>query len=204
LQTSAPILFHAEPVGSSCTIVTDFLLYHSIAIPDNIAGLLLAGILSDTVIFKSPTTTEKDKLLANQLAKQTGLDIQEFGLEVKKAKSSIAKMTADEVIMNDFKEFDRTKFKYGVGQIEIVDYAEALDRRNEIMNELDKTMNDGGYDLVILMVTNIMEEATRLWFKGDEEIIKKAFGKEPKNNEVYLPGVMSRKLQVVPKIEEVL
>ncbi len=204
LQTRAPILFHAEPVGSTATIITHFFYYHNVSIPDHIAGLLLAAILSDTVVFKSPTTTEKDREMAGKLAKQTGLDPQKFGLEVKKAKSSIKGKTANEVIMSDFKEFNKEGIKYGVGQIEVVDYSEVEERRDELMKELNAVKEANGYKLCILMVTNIMEEATKLWFSGDPEIIKKAFGKEPANNEVYLPGVMSRKKQVVPKIQELI
>jgi len=204
LQTSAPILFHAEPVGSSSTIVADFLMYHQIPIPVDIASLLLAGILSDTVIFKSPTTTEKDKKIAEKLAKQTSLNIQSFGMEVKKAKASIERMTADEVIMKDFKEFEFNNYRFGVGQIEIVDYGEALERRDELMSELERIRESSGYKLAILMVTNILEEATKLWFTGDEDLIKKVFKKEPKNGEVFLPGVMSRKLQVIPPIQDAL
>ena len=204
LQTSAPILFHAEPVGSSSTIVADFLMYHKIPIPVDMAGLLLAGILSDTVIFKSPTTTEKDKRIAKKLAEQTSLNINEFGMEVKKAKASINRLTADEVIMKDFKEFSKGNYKFGVGQIEIVDYGEALERRKELMDELERIRISSGYKIAILMVTNILEEATKLWFKGDGELIKKVFKKEPKNNEVFLPGVMSRKKQIVPPIQEAI
>ncbi len=201
LQTSAPILFHAEPVGSSCTIVADFFFYHKIIIPDSIAGLLLAGILSDTVIFKSPTTTEKDKKLANKLAEQLKINVNDFGLEVKKAKSSIKKLSDNEVIMSDFKEFSKDDFKYGVGQVEVVDYSEVESRRKDLMAELERIRQASGYKIAILMVTNILNEETKLWFAGDESIIKQAFNKQPVNNEVLLPGVMSRKKQVVPPIQ---
>jgi len=203
IQTSAPIMFHAEPVGSSSTIVADFLMYHKIKIPKAIASLLLAGLLSDTVILKSPTTTEKDVRIANELAKQTGLDIQKFGLEVKKAKASIAKMTANEVIMKDFKEYGNRNYQYCAGQIEVIDYGEAIARREEIMAELEAIRVASGYKLAILLVTNIIEKASKLWFTGDTEMIKKVFG-EPNDGEVYLPGVMSRKKQVVPPIQDAL
>ena len=204
LQTSAPIMFHAEPVGSSSTIVADFLMYHDLIIPDAIAGLLLAGILSDTVIFKSPTTTEKDKRVARALAKQVDLDIESFGMSVKQAKASIQGMSASEVILKDFKEFEREGYRYGIGQVEGGDYAEAIERRGELMKELKSLRVARGYKLMVLMVTNIMDEATKLWCAGDESLIEKAFNKEVNNYEVYLPGVMSRKKQVNPAIQEAL
>ncbi len=204
LQTKAPILFHAEPVGSTCTIVADFMFYHRIPIPDKIAGLLLSGILSDTVILKSPTTTEKDRKYVKLFSKQLDIDYEKYGMEIKKAKSSIAKLTPNEIITKDFKEFNVGKYKFGVGQIEVVDYSEAIERKNEIMKELDLFRQANGYIIAALMVTNILKEETKLWFSGDELVIKKAFNKEPKDNEVYLPGVMSRKKQVVPPIQEAL
>jgi manganese-dependent inorganic pyrophosphatase len=204
IQTSAPIMFHAEPVGSTSTIITDFLLYHKISIPKGIAGVLLAGILSDTVIFKSPTTTEKDKRMGEELNKILKLDIQSFGMEVKSAKSSIKGMTPNEVITKDFKEHEKNNTKYGVGQIEVVHYNEALERKDELINELKNIKEAHGYKLCILMVTNIIDESSKIWFAGDKEIIKKALGKEPKNNELFLPGVMSRKKQITPKIQDAL
>lgn len=204
LQTSAPIMFHAEPIGSTCTIIADFFFYHKIDLSKKLASALLAGILSDTVIFKSPTTTDKDKRIANKLSDICGLSIQEFGMEVKKSKSSIAKMTANEVILKDYKTFEKNDCKYGVGQIEVVDEGEALERRDELMAELESIRVANGLKLNILMVTNIISESSRLWFAGDAGLMTKSFGQEPVGNELILPGVMSRKLQVVPKIQESL
>lgn len=204
IQTSAPILFHAEPVGSTSTIIADFYFYHKVPLSKKIASILLAAILSDTVILKSPTTTEKDKLMTEKLNEIVGVDIEEFGMEVKSAKSSIKGMNANEVIMKDFKELDKNNKKYGIGQIEVVHYDESLKRRDELIKELNNIKEAHGYKIAILMVTNIIEEASKLWFSGDPEIIKKAFGKKPEDSEVYLPGVMSRKSQIVPKIQDVL
>lgn len=204
IQTSAPILFHAEPVGSTSTIIADFYFYHKVPLTKEMASILLAAILSDTVILKSPTTSEKDRVIADKLNEIVGVDLEEFGMEVKSAKSSIKGMTANEVIMKDFKELKKKNAKYGIGQIEVVHYDEALERREELMKELKNIKEAHGYKLAILMVTNIIEEATKLWFSGNAEIIKKALGKEPVGGEVYLPGVMSRKSQVVPKIQDVL
>ncbi|MBN1923688.1 MAG: manganese-dependent inorganic pyrophosphatase [Nanoarchaeota archaeon] len=204
LQTSSPILFHAEPIGSTCTIVADFFFYHNIKLTKELASILLAGILSDTVIFKSPTTTEKDKNIANKLNEIAKLDIQKFGLDVKKSKSSIKGLSANDLIMSDFKEFEKEGFKYGVGQIEVVHYDEAVERKKEIISELKNIGDANGLNMALLMVTNIIEESTKLWFTSHEDLIKKAFNQPVKDNEVFLKGVMSRKKQVVPKIQDII
>jgi manganese-dependent inorganic pyrophosphatase len=204
MQTASPIMFHAEPIGSTCTIVADFLEYHKIECPDDIATLLLAGILSDTVIFKSPTTTEKDKGIASRLAKRLYIDTNAFGMDIKKAKASIKDLSANKVIMSDYKEFEKNGIKYGIGQIEVVDYSEAMIRKQELLRELDAVMSSEGQKLGLLMVTNIMEEATKLFVRGDYSIAKAAFGKDVKDSEIILPKVMSRKKQVVPEIEKAL
>ncbi len=204
LQTSKPILFHTEPVGSTSTIIAKKMIKDGLVIPNNMAGLLLSGILSDTVIFKSATTTQEDKSIALRLAEQLNINAEEYGMELKKAKSSIKNKTSREVIMSDFKKFDTNNYSYGIGQLEVVDYDEANERKNEIISELERIRVEEGLRTAMLMVTNILRNETRLWFTGDEEVIKKAFNKEPKNNEVLLEGVMSRKKQVVPPIDEAL
>jgi len=204
IQTGSPILFHAEPIGSTSTIVADFFFYHKVELPKEIAGILLAAILSDTVIFKSPTCTEKDKRIAMKLAEIAGLDPEKFGTEVKKAKSSIKGKSANELIMADFKEYKKGNIKYGIAQIEGVDYEEVDARKEELLRELNAMREAQGEELALLMVTNITKEETRLWVSGNREIVKKAFGKDVIDNEVLLPNVMSRKKQVVPEIEKVI
>ena len=204
MQTSSPIMFHAEPLGSTCTIVLDFIEYHKIECPADIATLLLAGILSDTVIFKSPTTTEKDKGIASRIAKKLYIDVNAFGMDIKKAKASIKDLSANKVVMSDYKEYEKKGIKYGVGQIEVVDYSEAMARKQELLKELDAVMTAAGQKLGLLMVTHILEEATKLFVRGDYGLAKQAFNKEVKDGEIILPKVMSRKKQVVPLIEAAL
>lgn len=128
-ETSSPILFHTEPVGCTATIITDFYNYRKIKIPKEIAGILLGSILSDTVIFKSATTTLKDKEMANELNKVAKVDMESFGLELKKAKSSIKGRSINDIIMSDFKEYSFSGTKVGIGQIEVVEFSEAEDRK---------------------------------------------------------------------------
>ncbi len=199
LKTAIPIYYHAEPIGSTSTIITKMILNCKIEIPKEIAGILLAGILSDTVIFKSVTTTEEDKRMAEKLAQIAGVDPVEFGIQMKKKMADVSKLSAEEIVRRDMKVFSWSK-KVAIGQVEQVDW-EIMNRKEELLDAMNKVKEEG-YDLVALMVTNILEESTRLLFVGDEELIRKAFG-EPKDNEIYLKGVMSRKKQIVPKLMEV-
>jgi len=203
-ETASPILFHTEPVGSTATIIADFFFYQKVTMPKEIAGILLGSILSDTVIFKSPTTTLKDKQIAQELNKIVGISIESFGIELKKAKSSIKGTPIKDIIMADFKEFSFSGTKVGIGQIEVVEFSEAEARKAEITAELKKIMEKEGMKLACLMITNIMTEGTKLLFAGDKGIVEKAFNKQTADSEVYLENVMSRKKQIVPEIQKVL
>ncbi len=199
---SEPIYFLVKPLGSTATIIAEKYFEAGIEPEKEIAGILLGAILSDTVVFKSPTTTEKDKEIAKKLAEIAGIDdIEKFGIEVKKAKSNLEGMSEEEIIKGDFKEFTFGDKKVGIGQVEIVDYDQVKGREDEIISEMEK-MTGEGYDLVMLMVTNIMDESSLLLVAGNIVKVEEAFGKKVENDRVLLPGVMSRKKQVVPKIEE--
>ena len=201
LRTKIPIYYHAEPIGSTSTIITKFMKKEGVEIPREIAGILLSGILSDTVIFRSVTTTEEDKKIAEELAKIADINIEEFGIKMKKIFADVSKLSADEIVKRDMKFFDFPKGKFAVGQVEQVDW-DIMGRKEELLKALEK-IKEEGYELVALMITNILEESTRLIFAGNESIIEKAFGK-PENNEIYLKGVMSRKKQIVPKVQAVM
>jgi len=200
-----PIFFLSRPVGATATIIADMFFEKNVEIPDKIAGILLASILSDTVIFKSKTTTDEDIEVANKLADIVGIsDIEKFGIEVKKAKSSIENLNAREIILSDFKDFEFKKGRVGIGQVEIVDAREVEERRKELLRELDNLRIDGGYDLIILMVTDIMREGSELLVSGNKDIVERAFDRRVVENSIYLEGVMSRKKEVVPRLQRIL
>ncbi len=203
IETSGPIFFHAEPVGSSATIIADFFEKSGKKLSDKTAGLLLSALLSDTVILKSATTTDKDRRIAESLSKKTGLDIKSFGMEIKKVKSSIAGKSARDVIKQDFKVYNLSK-KIGVCQLEVVDEEEVTKRRKELLEELEKVREQESCALVAMMITNIIKEGTELLVTGDTKLVEEAFNEKVSNNSVYLPGVMSRKKQVIPKLEKIL
>ncbi len=202
LQTPKPIFFHCEPVGSTATLIAELYFNQNMELSREMAGILLASILSDTVIFKSPTCAEKDKQIAAKLQPLAGIDMQSFGIEMFKAKANLAAKSASEILNTDFKEFNFAGNKVGIAQIEVMETSEVKKKKAEILKEMEKTRVQRGLVQVILMVTDIMKEASELWFVGDKkEVFEKAFGKKVVDNAIYIEKCMSRKKQVVPPLE---
>ncbi len=203
ISTPQPILFVNLPVGCTATVLKILFDKTGVEIPKNIAGILLSSILSDTVIFKSATTTELDKAVAEELAKIAGVDdMTKFGVEIKAKLSAVDDLTAREIITRDYKDFDMSGKKVGVGQIELVDLSLIESRVDEIYEEMKKMKEEGGYAGIFLMLTDIMKEGTELLAVTDyPEVVEKAFGKKLEGKSVWLDGVMSRKKQVVPPLE---
>ncbi|MET1124376.1 MAG: manganese-dependent inorganic pyrophosphatase [Archaeoglobaceae archaeon] len=204
ITTPQPILFINLPAGCTASVIKKLFDLTGVEIPKEIAGILLAAILSDTVVFKSATTTEFDKQVAEELAKIVGVeDITKFGIEIKSKLSDVSGMSAIEIIKRDFKDFDMSGKKVGIGQIELVDLSLIENRIDEIYEELKKIKSEGGYHSVFLMLTDIMKEGTELLAVTDApEVVEKAFGKKLEGRSVWLDGVMSRKKQVVPPLEK--
>ncbi len=203
VTTPNPILFFNLPAGCTATVLKILFDKTGVEIPNELAGILLASILSDTVIFKSATTTPLDKKVAEELAKKVGIsDLTKFGIEVKGKLSDVAGMTAKEIMMRDFKDFNMGGQKVGIGQIEVLDLSLIESRKDEVYNELVKKKAEG-YHSVFLMLTDIMKEGTELLAVTDDpSVVEKAFGKKLEGRSVWLPGVMSRKKQVVPPLEK--
>ncbi len=200
-----PITYIALPWGSSSTIVAKLFEIYGVEIPKEIAGCLLSAILSDTVIFKSPTTTDVDKEIAEKLAKIAGVeDIKAWGIEMFKAKSSIAEKSAREIVLNDYKVYEFDGKKFLINQVEVIDDSEVLQRKEEILEEMKRIKEEQGLFAVLTMVTDIMKEGTTLLVVADDyEPIEKAFSKKVEGGAIWLPGVMSRKKQIVPPLEKV-
>ncbi|RJX16301.1 manganese-dependent inorganic pyrophosphatase [Candidatus Bathyarchaeota archaeon] len=207
VTTPNPIFFLAMPVGCSATIITKLYEEYGVEIPKNIAGIMLSSILSDTVVFKSPTTTDLDKETCKKLAKIAGIeDFEKFGVELKtiKAKGDLEQKTPKELLMSDFKDYVMAGKKVGVGQIELIELSVIETIKPKLLEEMTKLKKEEGYHSIFLMLTDIMKEGTELLtLTDDPSIVKKAFGKELKENSVWLEGVMSRKKQVVPPLEKV-
>lgn len=203
IQTSEPIYTHQEPVGCTATIVANMHWHRDVDIPPSIAGLLLSAILSDTVLFKSPTCTPYDKKTAERLADIAGVDIKEYGLAMLKAGSGIGDMTPAEIAKNDMKEFNIGDYRITVSQISVMDPKEVMDLEEELIKSMASICEKSGFDMSLVMVTDILQEATYLLYAGSPKtLIGEAFKKDASGTHVYLPGVMSRKKQVIPPLSE--
>lgn len=203
IQTNEPIFTRQDPVGCTCTIIADMHIHRQVAIPPQIAGLMLSAIISDTVLFKSPTCTEHDKEVAQYLSKIAGIDIEKYGMEMLKAGTDIDNMSADEIVKNDMKEFLISHYRISISQCSVMDKMQAESRKDEILAAAEEMRKREGYDLSIIMITNIMEEASILIFSGEpKSLVGEAFKVDTRSRMVTLPGVMSRKKQVVPPLSE--
>ena len=199
VQTGYPVFMRNEPVGSTNTIIATLFQEHGLMPGEKLAGLMAAAIVSDTVMFKSPTTTTRDRRIAERLARIAGLDLDALGQEVFSA--SIGDKSAEALLNMDFKEFHLGDHRVGIAQITTMDSASILKRKEELLSEMDKLQADKKYDMVLLMVTDVLREGTELLFRGDKEIIRQAFNlSRVREDRVFLKGTMSRKKQVVPAL----
>ena len=203
LNTANPIFVHIEPVGCTATIITKMLDCQKVELPKKIAGLLLSAIVSDTVLFKSPTCTEQDKAAAEKLAVIAGVNLKEYGMAMLKAGADLGDLTPAQIAKTDSKPFSFGKYKAIVAQISVMDTADILAKKAELVAAMQELCQNEGYDMSLLMVTDIMEESTELVFVGEpKQLIADAFGKDASGDSIYLPGVMSRKKQIVPQLTE--
>lgn len=205
IETASPIYYRAEPIGCTATIVFKFYHEKKVEIPKTTAGLLLAAILSDTLKFKSPTCTDFDKKAAEELARISGVNIDDFMLKMVDAASSLDGMTPEEIIKCDFKDFMFTDHKFGVGQINSTDKAYIKKIKPDILNQMNEMIQNEGYSAVVLMVTDIFKEESQLIFEETEKgFMEKAFSTPEDENSMVLKNVVSRKKQIVPKLSKAL
>ena len=199
VQTGYPVFMRNEPVGSTNTIVATMFQEHGLMPGEKLAGLMAAAIVSDTVMFKSPTTTPRDQRIAQRLAQIAGLKLDDLGKEVFSASSSDKPASA--LLKTDFKEFHLADHRLGISQITTMDSARMLERQDEFLAEMEKMQKEKQYDMVLLMITDVLREGTELIFLGDKEIIRQAFGLgEITGHSLFLKGVVSRKKQMVPAL----
>ena len=199
IQTRQPINVRNEAVGSTNTIVAAMFQEHGVMPSPKLAGLMAAAILSDTVMFKSPTCTKRDRDMAERLSRMARVSLEDIGHELFATGANDAK-PAMELLRSDFKAFHISEHALGVGQITCIDSAGMLKRKDEFLEAMAKLRAEQGFDMVILMLTDVLLEGTQLLFLGSEETIRNAFNVEPKDATVFLPGVMSRKKQVIPML----
>ncbi|MBR2937632.1 MAG: putative manganese-dependent inorganic diphosphatase [Oscillospiraceae bacterium] len=198
IQTTNPIYVRNEPVGSTNTIIASMFQDKGLMPSDKMAGMMAAAIISDTVMFKSPTCTERDIRAAERMARIANVSLEELGKEIFSA--SLENRTVDELFYADYKEFHIAGYDLAVAQVTCVDSPKMLERKDEFLNLMRKAMEKDRYSMMILMLTDVLLEGTQLIYMGDDEIIHQAFGLTPKDNTLFLPGVMSRKKQVIPML----
>ena len=198
-ETPAPLHYIALPWGSSCTIVAKLFEVLGQKPTDVQAKLLLSAMMTDTLMLKSPTTTDVDRAVAAKLGEQVGVDPVKFGMEVFLSRPS-GSFTAAEMVGNDIKMFEPAGKKLLIGQYETVDKTRALGMIDEIREAMRAYAADKGADGIVLCVTDIMEEGSQVLFEGDTELAQKGLGIADEHDGVWMPGVLSRKKQVAAPI----
>lgn len=206
ISTAAPIYVLTDPLGSTCTIVAREMFLHQLQIPPEIAGALLSGILSDTLLLTLSTTTARDHEMAERLAELAGINIEEYGEELLRASINIIGKTPAELIAADFRKVLIGGKKLGIGQMMVIDCEEIDLREAELLEELDRLRQEKSYDLTVMLVTNPLNaEFERVLASGETWIIEKAFPAcELKDGTCRIPGVMSRKKDFIPAVGKVL
>lgn len=207
LTTSKAIFYLNEPVGATAGIIANLYEQNRIPVSREMAGLMMSAILSDTVLFRSPTTTPRDQAAVAKLAKIAGVDDSiTFGRELFRIKSDIASRSVRELVTGDVKKFNFSGIKAAVGQIEVMDLKDLASRRASILEEMRKMMDSEKLDMVVMMLTDIMKEASDLLFVGNAAAARgfeKAFGGRIVDNSIYREKLLSRKLQVIPPLDGV-
>lgn len=202
MGTSIPINFRSMPVGCTCTIIYKMFQEAGVKIPKNIAGIMLSAILSDTLLFKSPTTTDLDIEVGKKLAKIAMVDPYEYGYEMFKAASSVSGMTVEEIINSDIKSFKLGDSNMAIGQVMTMDLDEINARKDEIINSLNQMCSMGGYKIALLFVTDIIKNGSYLFYNDTaKEILEDSYGIEVYQS-VYMDGFVSRKKQMLPPLLE--
>ena len=205
IQTVGPLLFRGEPLGSTATIVTKMFDELDVEMPSHIAGLLLGAVVSDTLLFKSPTCTPVDTKIAKKLAKIAGVDIQEFAMEMFKAGTSLVGKTVDEIFNQDFKKFSFDNLQVGVAQVNSMDIEGFLPYKKDMLDYMNKFAEDNNLEFTLLLLTDIINANSELFVGGPRpELVEKAFNVQLTECQGTLVGVISRKKQVVPAITAVM
>ena len=202
-ETANPLMMRLEPVGSASSIVYRMFKENNVEVPKEVAGLLLSGLISDTLLLKSPTTHPSDKVIAPELAELAGVNLEEYGLAMLKAGTNLASKSAEELIDIDAKTFELNGNNVRVAQVNTVDIAEVLERQAEIEAAIQVANAANGYSDFVLMITDIVNSNSEILALGaNMDKVEAAFNFKLENNHAFLPGAVSRKKQVVPQLTE--
>ena len=205
ISTTRPITVYNEPIGSTCTIVASQIFLHRIEMATDIAGALLSGILSDTLLLTLSTTTEKDREMARKLAGAADLDLKSLGKELLTSSMNLKGKTPRDILFQDFKSYHFKGKKIGVNQIMSVDNEEISAIESNLKAEMTKLCQDEAYDIVAMLIMNPLEKkGEEIIVKGDTKIIEKAFGVTVIDDKCFVPKIMSRKKDFIPTIGRIL
>ncbi|HHS7039825.1 TPA: manganese-dependent inorganic pyrophosphatase [Listeria monocytogenes] len=197
-ETSDPLYYRAEPVGCTTTILLKMFRENEVEVSKTVAGLMLSAIISDTLLFQSPTCTQEDKVAAQKLAQIADVDIQSYGMEMLKAGADVSKKTVAELLL-DAKEFNLNDNKVEIAQINVVDVNDVLSRRAEVEALMTQNIVDKGLDLYLFVITNILtNDSVGIAIGSKTAVVEEAYGVKFVENQAPLKGVVSRKKQVVP------
>ena len=203
-ETANPLYYRAEPVGCTSTIILKLYKENQVELPKEIAGIMLSAILSDTLLFKSPTCTSEDEAAAKELATIAGVDLTSYGLEMLKACTNLSDKSAATLLDLDAKSFPMGEANVRIAQVNTVDLSEVMARQTELEEAMTEEMAKNGYDLFVLVVTNILDSDSELLVAGQGlDKVEEAFQVKLTNNRALLKGVVSRKKQVVPQLTAV-
>ena len=204
IKTSSPVTFYAKPVGSTCTLVYQLFKTYKVDIPRKYALLLLGGMLSDTVIMKSPTTTQDDINAINDLASLCEVDAKEYGVEIFSATDSLTSRSAKDIIGTDFKIFEEYGIRFGISQAETVTLTQLGEVKDKLKNELSNIKENNKLDWMMLLVTDIIKEESQLLTTGFAPAEQILGYKKLEDKLFFLPGVLSRKKQLLPEVSRIL
>jgi manganese-dependent inorganic pyrophosphatase len=201
IQTATPLYLRIEPLGCTSTIIYKIYQENEVTIPDKIAGLMLSAIISDTLLFNSPTSTTEDQEAAKQLAAQLNLDISDYGKKMLIAGSNLDTMSAGEILSTDQKLFTMGSYKIAISQINTGDFRGIYKKLDAVLEEMNELCSREDLNLCLLMVTDIILGGTELIIAGNEQKLAQiAFEFSPNENSKFLNGVYSRKKQIVPPL----
>lgn len=202
-ETSDPLYYRAEPVGCTATILNKMYKENGVAVEKNIAGLMLSAIISDSLLFKSPTCTEQDIAAAKELAEIAGVDAESYGLEMLKAGADLSDKSVSQLITLDAKEFQMGDSKVEIAQVNTVDTDEVFERKQELEDAINSVVQEKGLDLFLFVVTDILtNDSTGLALGKKSEVVEKAYNVKLEDNTAVLKGVVSRKKQIVPVLTD--
>ena len=204
-KSSLPISFRVMPVGCTSTIIYQIYQENKVEIPKNIAGIMLSAILSDTLIFKSPTTTELDIVTAKRLAQIAEVNIDEYGINMFKAGTSIDDMSIEEIFQQDFKSFKADANSIGISQVMTLNIDSILDNKNDYIKHLNNLATTMEYKVVLMFVTDIIKNGSYIFFNENaKDIVSSAYHLKDLEQGLFLDGVVSRKKQMLPKLLDYL